>query len=338
MIYKIVTPNEGAGSSHALTQSAHLMRALPTYANEYRFGRDPRTDFQEAMAAAGLTVPDEIHADGRLHRFSTSGRRGDDSGWYVLHIDGTPAGTGGDWRTGISENWCAVAQHDLSPQERVEIQRRIREAQQMRDVEHCRRQGSSATRAQAIWESCEKAAEHRYLTTKGITAHGARLYGSRLVIPLRDTDGKIHSLQTVDPDGAKRFLPGGRVKGCYFAIGHPLGQLIVCEGFATGVSIHQATGQAVAVAFNAGNLVAVAKALHTKFPQIQISIAADDDWGTPGNPGRSQAASAALAVGGDVVLPQFPAIRPLHATDFNDLHALADLAAVRNCFNPISEA
>ena len=52
------------------------------------------------------------------------------------------------------------------------------------------------------------------------------------------------------------------MKGCYHGIGKPDGVLIVFEGYATGASIHEATGQAVALAFNAGNLEAVALDLH----------------------------------------------------------------------------
>ena len=43
------------------------------------------------------------------------------------------------------------------------------------------------------------------------------------------------------------------------------GKLIVCEGYATGASLHDATGEAVAVAFNSGNLEAVALDLRAKY-------------------------------------------------------------------------
>jgi putative DNA primase/helicase len=145
----------------------------------------------------------------------------------------------------------------------------------------------------------------------------------------------LHSLQVIDPEGGKRFQPGGRIKGCYHAIGKPEGVLIVCEGYATGASIHEATGYAVAVAFNAGNLESVALALHQKYPALQLIMAADDDWKTPGNPGMTKATQAARAVGGRVAVPTFPADRPVKATDFNDLHQLAGLDAVRACMDGV---
>ena len=53
---------------------------------------DPINAFKDSIASAGLIPPDVIHADGKLHRFSASGKRGDDTGWHVLHLDGVPAG------------------------------------------------------------------------------------------------------------------------------------------------------------------------------------------------------------------------------------------------------
>jgi putative DNA primase/helicase len=94
---------------------------------------------------------------------------------------------------------------------------------------------------------------------------------------MRDMAGILHSLQTITPAGDKRFLFGGMVKGCYHSIGKPAGLLIVCEGYATGASIHECTGHAVAVAFNAGNLEPVAVALRAKYLALKIIIAADDD-------------------------------------------------------------
>ena len=78
----------------------------------------------------------------------------------------------------------------------------------------------------------------------------------------------LHSLQFISREGDKRFLIGGRVSGCYFPIGKPDGALCIAEGYATGASIHEATGTAVAVAFNAGNLLPVASALRAKFPRL----------------------------------------------------------------------
>lgn len=291
---------------------------------------DAIEEFRRAIEASGLTPPDAIHGDGEIHRFSTNGRRGDDSGWYVLHLDGIPAGSFGCWRSGLQSTWCAKSDTAMTTAEREAHWRRIEAMKAQREAEQAQRQQQASQTAAALWQQADPATAHAYLTAKGIHSHGIKTFGDKLLIAMRDTAGGIHSLQTIAADGTKMFHPGGRVKGCYFGIGKPAGKLIVCEGFATGASIHEATGDAVAVAFNAGNLAAVALALRDKYPSLKIIIAADDDHLTEANPGMTKATAAAQAVGGLLAVPMFPADRPDKATDFNDLHQIAGLEAVRS--------
>ena len=299
---------------------------------------NPADALAQAMQAAGFVPPVEVHGDGELHRFGPTGRRGDDAGWYVLHVDGVPAGAFGCWRTGYAENWCARLDSDLTPNERRQVAQRVAAMRHQREAEQVRRHADAATAATMRWEAAAPAADHPYLLGKAVRAYGIRAEGAALLVPMRTSDGKLHSLQTIGPDGTKRFMPGGRVRGCYHAIGRPHGVLIVAEGYSTGATIHEATGQAVAVAFNAGNLEPAARALRARFPFASILIAGDDDHRTAGNPGRTAAEQAALSVGGSAVLPLFPVPRPAHATDFNDLGALAGLPAVRLAFAECLEA
>ena len=281
--------------------------------------------FQQAIAGAGLPVPEVIHGDGTLYRFSTNGKRMDQSGWYVLHDDGdVPAGAFGCWRSGLQSTWCAKSDQQMTPAERDAHRQRIKAIQQQRDTEQAQRQQQAAQSASDLLAQASPAqANHPYLVKKGVQAHGIKVFGDNLLIALRDTGGKLHSLQTIGPDGDKRFHPGGRIAGCYFGIGKPADLLVIAEGFATGASIHEATGHAVAVAFTAGNLLAVAQALRAKFPTLRLIVAADDDWKTDGNPGMTKAREATEAIGGMLAVPRFPANRPDGATDFNDLHQLA---------------
>ena len=79
---------------------------------------DPIEHFRLAIAAAGLTPPDTIIADGKIRRFSTNGERGDDSGWYMLHIDRIAAGAFGCWRSGLQSTWCAKSDNAMTNAER----------------------------------------------------------------------------------------------------------------------------------------------------------------------------------------------------------------------------
>lgn len=285
---------------------------------------DATEHFRKAIESAGLVAPETIEGDGKLHRFSSTGKRGDDAGWFVLHLDGVAAGSFGDWRSGESQNWCAKVDDDMSQAEQRAVRDRIRAAQRARDIETTRRHGESAAAALALWEAAVPAIAHPYLAAKSVRAYGVRMHGRNLLVPMRDATGQLHSLQTITADGTKRFLPGGRVKACYHSIGRPTGSLIIAEGYSTAATIHEATQGAVAVAFNAGNLEPVARALRAKYPCLGIVIAADDDWKTEGNPGRAAAQRASAAVGGVLAIPDFTGLaRGDHDTDWNDLARLA---------------
>ncbi len=289
-------------------------------------------EFRCAIAATGLTVPDVVVDDGLLHKFSTNGRPSDRAGWYVLHADAIPAGVFGCWRSLPTTSWCAKADTAMTPAELSAHRQRIQAMRAQRDADEADRLKSEANKAAARWKAAAPAdPSHAYLARKRVQAHGIRQDGSMLLVPLRDTNSALHSLQTITADGDKRFK--GRMKGCYHAIGKTNGRwLLIVEGYATAATVFEATGLPVAVAFNADNLMAVALALHRAYPALALVLCADDDWLTEGNPGVSKARQAAMAVGGVVVVPQFPAGRPATATDFNDLFLMAGLGAVRACF------
>ncbi|HPE73250.1 MAG TPA: hypothetical protein PK018_13970, partial [Candidatus Competibacter sp.] len=78
--------------------------------------------FRSAMLAAGLDYAGKIIADGTLHRIKINGDKATNS-WYVLHGDGLPAGTFGDYKRGIKETWCAKSAENLTEEERAERRR-----------------------------------------------------------------------------------------------------------------------------------------------------------------------------------------------------------------------
>ena len=214
---------------------------------------------------------------------------------------------------------------ELSPAERLAFTRRMDALRRLHDAEQKQRQAEAATASALRWAAAMPAGEHPYLSTKGIRAHGIRVEaGHSLLIPLRDFKGHLHSLQSIAPDGSKRFMPGGRTKGCYHAIGNPSGKLLIAEGYATAATLYEQTGHAVAVAFNSGNLLPVAQALRGKYPCLTLVLCADDDWQSEGNPGLTAASIAARSIGGLLAVPDFSGFeRKATDTDFNDLQRLA---------------
>jgi putative DNA primase/helicase len=198
---------------------------------------------------------------------------------------------------------------------------------------------AASDNAAFFWNSSESTPEevskHPYQRRKHIQSHGTKIYHGRLIIGGMDCNralmipmmlnGKISSLQFINCDGEKRFLKGGE-KGSYLigniAINKPI---CISEGFATGASIHQATDYAVIVAFDAGNLCKIAKALRAQQPDAMIVLCADDDAA-----GRSNASEAARVIGGFVATPIFSNESNMNnQTDFNDMAKLSGLGAVK---------
>ena len=290
---------------------------------------DALSNFRETIRAAGLEPPDVIEP-GKIHRFPGYGKgSSNQAGWCRLFDDGL-GGSFGDWSTGLSETWQAKRDKPYSRTERAAFARRAEEARRQAETERQQQYAEAAEKAASIWNTTTPANDdHPYLVRKGIKANGARLHRGALVIPVL-SGSALQSLQFINDDGSKRFLSGGRITGGYFSIGtiQEEDALCIAEGFATGATIQQATGYPVAVAFNAGNLEPVAKAMRHKLPGLPIILCADDDADTKGNPGITKANHAALVVGGKVAVPSFGYQRPAGMTDFNDMAALLGLEAV----------
>lgn len=280
---------------------------------------DHAYQFRRAIEAMLGNVNTPI-ADGNIHRFRIeSDRANTRNGWYVLHLDGIASGAFGSWKTGESHTWCSRKPAD--PLEADLIARRIMEARRQRDIQQQQRQQNATERARKLWrDSSDADAEHPYLIAKGVRAFNLRQCGDLLLVPLYHRS-QLVNLQTIAADGSKRFLSGGKVKGCYSLIGAPEAgkPLYLCEGWATGATIHAETGNAVACAMNCGNLLEAGRHLFRLYPDAVLIVAADDDRRTPGNPGKTAAIQAAQALGSGLVLPHWPDDAPLHLSDFNDL-------------------
>jgi putative DNA primase/helicase len=285
------------------------------------------------MAARGIVPPDELLTDGKIHRCDVEGKNGKGDASYLLHLDGIPAGGFENFRDGLGwQNWRADTDRAWTPAEDAAHQAKVEAARKQRQADEAKRHEEARRVCALIWNQAtpiDPEAPHPYLARKGVQSYGLRVTGGgQLIIPVRDTAGTLHSLQFIGEDGAKRFKTGGRKQGCYFSIGKPNGVLCIAEGYATGASIYEATGNAVAVAFDAGSLLPVAKALLAKLPDVKIILCADDDWRTEGNPGLTKATEAARAVDGLLAVPDFGDNRPDGAKDFNDMAALCGLEAV----------
>jgi len=301
----------------------------------------PADDFRLFVSSRlGCEPPPRIEP-GRFVRFPTSGKRDDDAGYAKLFADGR-GGIVGDFRTGAYHVWQAKPERPLTEGERLAWRERIERERREAVTEREREEKEAAQRAVGIWNSAPPApADHDYLAAKRIEPHGVRVYrgplaaaGMRcdgaLIVPVRNLAGEIQTLEFIALDGQKRFLPRGRKSGGYYSIGKVRDVLCIAEGFATGASVQEATGHAVAVAFDAGNLEAVARALRAQYPQAKIVIAGDND---ASGTGQRAAEAAARAVGGLIATPA-------PGKDWNDVHreqgAEAVARALANARAPVA--
>ena len=280
----------------------------------------------DAMVQAGLKPElSEPIFDGKIHRFRDlmHDRPGKLNGWYVLHDGGDfIAGVFGHWKIDLKETFCSRDIKHLTTIEKSAYHAKMSEICTTAEEETKRSRAESRKRSADIWNIAKPAPyDHPYLVTKGIKPFGCKIFYDKLVIPVR-INNVLTGLQFISTNGEKKFKTGTEITGGYCFIGTPNeNTILICEGFATGASCHEASGHAVAVAFTAGNLIVVAKALRKEYPKHKLIICADDDHTTECNPGISKAMEAANAVLGSLAIPAFPdtASRKDSETDFNDL-------------------
>jgi len=302
--------------------------------------------FKAAIRERSIEPPEQIIADGVLHRFHIAGQKpGSQNGAYNLHLDGVkPAGYFEDFKSGIKANWKVDG--PVKPLTNVERQQH-EAAKKQRQEQQARAYEQAAHTARHLLEIAKPMTgnDHPYLIKKQVDSfglHRLKVWTKRikneagqwsnlnipnvLLVPLIDSNGRLWNLQAIFSElnlqlgRNKDFLTGARLSGLFHVIGQPGPEIIICEGYATGASLHIATNIQTLCAMSAGNLLNVAQAVRAVNSRKKITIYADNDTKTPGNPGLTAAKKAALAVGGFLAVPPIPG-------DFNDM-AIMDEASV----------
>jgi len=292
--------------------------------------------FRAIIEGAGLRT-DTIIADGKLHRCGTVGKEHGSDGSYRLYPDPPLFGCYWNFRTGENATWNAGATVLLSVEERA----RIRAVQEVRRQLENAHEATARERAFRIMATSRPApANHPYLVHKGVKPYDniRILQDSRLVLPIHNSLGALQSVQFLSKEGEKRFLAGGKVRGGFFPISGDDDIIYIVEGYATGATIHEATGNTVLVAFTCFNLLSVASIARVSSPDRTIVICADNDHETAAklgkNPGLAHATTAALACKALLAIPQFK--NPVGKTDFNDLALAEGLEVVKDILNAAS--
>lgn len=327
--------------------------------------------FLGAMAAEGIICNDSIIADGRIHKFKADGDRGSRKrGWYLLHMDGKPSGAFGHYsllggQHGIK--WTCENAVKFTPEERRAFREQAERKRLQREQEQREEYAEAAARARLIWDQAVPTEDHPYLERKGVNSHGLRIgkweiidhetgevqtvSTSALLVPFMGPGRRMRGLQAIFPNSKnilrrdKDTLKGCEKMGSYYPIGRPQevfyqGEMrkvfMVGEGYATVATCVEAIGHMGLVAFDAGNLIHVARRLRKEFPDAVIVFLADNDLWSLGNPGLTAATDGAKEVGGLVMVPPFTVDMGTPEnkgpSDFNDWAALDGHQAIIDLF------
>lgn len=290
----------------------------------------------EKLQEAGLVV-DSLQTDGQLHRCGTGKDPHGLDAAYIVHLDPPASLWWQNWQTGMAGTWCAKDGKRLSNEEREALNQRIAEDRRKDKEDRQKRYAEAAQKAEMIWKDATpiEGQGHDYLKKKDVQSYGLRACNGALTVPVYGENGNLQSLQFIRGDGVKRFLTGGKMSGGFFSI--PAkdkskdGTLYIAEGYATAASVHEATGCAVLVAFNAGNLLAVAQMARRRYPERELVLCADYDNPSEQSPqaggvGVAKATEAARAIGGCLAIPDLDGQK----ADFNDLAQAKGLEYVRS--------
>jgi putative DNA primase/helicase len=266
----------------------------------------------DAIRAAGWKPPQNIPT-GKTTRFATGDKGNDRNGWVYPFSDGTGA-VFGCWRTGEVHIWQLKRDKPLTKAELTELRRKAEQAKRLAEIEREQRHQQAAIEvAQIVKDAKPAPAKHGYLIRKQIQGHNLLIDSqNRLIVKIYDQNGQLVNIQRISPDGTKRFHAGARIKGCFSVVGNHAKDssepVIICEGVATGYSLHQHTGHFVVMALSASNLQPVAETWKQLRPMAQIILAGDNDLS---GVGQQAAHLAALSVNGLLIVPSVEG-------DFND--------------------
>jgi putative DNA primase/helicase len=311
---------------------------------------DNYQDVVHQMEAFGVEfTPRDLPLQIPTPKRKTFGKKG--KWWYWLQLFRPSAGGEfvvgkfGTYKHGGSEQKVDIDWKRLSDEERTRMQAERQAAAQRAEQARHDAAELAALSAGELWARASKEGHSPYLERKGVRGEACRyLPDGTLVIPLlrydRPRAEALRAVQRIQPDGFKLFTKGFSKTGCSVRLGEVTDDtkvVMVCEGYATGLSIRMATSRdwPVFVALDAYNLVFVVDLLRVLHRRPHILICADDDWKSEDhdgpNPGRTKARLAAKTNERcEIAWPVFDSARRQEKdTDFNDLHAREGLEVVQ---------
>ncbi|RAX59326.1 hypothetical protein CCZ01_00910 [Helicobacter monodelphidis] len=255
--------------------------------------------FKNALENHGLIIDASPIMDGKIHRVKTITDKGrEKSGAYSGFLDEYPAGFIQNFKTGIKENWKMPLElkQDITNYQALN-QKKIIAPTKNKEQEILELQEKTALKIEEEYQNAHWAySNHPYLNKKGFNENFYLKQDNRgsLLIPLKDENGKIWSVQRIFPNGDKiigiirtkdekeqGIEYSAKKSGCFHIVGAKnleyCKEFIIAEGFATAATIYKALNKPVIMGVDAGNLPKIVEVLKAKFQNTPITLIADND-------------------------------------------------------------
>jgi len=294
-------------------------------------------ELERCMESRGVYIRGKINYNltDKFQRFAAARHHKRSKDLFVVLHNYDRGATFGDWH--YPEDWFTYWNKDYGRPTPSDLARNHHELQK-RKQEQAYERSKREWRARELWAKfyvSHTPVTHPYVINKRINPYYARQVRSWLLIPVRDIEYKLITLQLIKPDGFKRLWKGTSGKDLMIWLCDDLpedycGIIRVCEGYATGATIHQVTKSPVVCSLGVSNLKSVVISLRQRYVHAIIKICADNDqWGND-NVGLTIARSISLQAGVSICYPDFANMKiGLKPTDFNDLFQLTNAMEVK---------
>jgi phage/plasmid primase-like uncharacterized protein len=309
------------------------------YAGNYEYTTEehPRTAIIKVLQEHGFKPPHGIPPNKIVRFQDPTDKAGKKSGWCIYYENIKGDAVYGSLVFGSFKGdpfdkmvWSNKRTEYMSVAEKAWHTAKIEHARQVHEAETQALNTEMASEAERIYNAAPEIKEHDYIKKKKIKPYRAKAHNEFIILPIY-IDEKISSLQYIKADGEKRYLPGGAIRDGYCAIPGDNSTVYVCEGWATGCSIREVTGNTVYVSYQSSNIYGVTAAAQKLNQGSMIVIAADNDRHTDGNPGMAKATTVGQALGVQVIVPIFGQDK---GTDFNDVHVFEGLDVIKRQLEP----
>lgn len=302
-------------------------------------------------------------SDGEFSRFPDADRSAGSPGWCLPFYDGGKliAASYGTWRdTGENHLWKFSGYGAITEDQKQEFERKFEakksELKKLTEAKNL----AAAEQSLKLYGTAKELPKHPYSVRKGIalTPFVRSLKGTLMIPLVRTADvtstaanirKNIATAQFIKGNGDKQLLPGGKKQGAFHIIDGDDTVVLVAEGYATAVTLHEATGYTAVMAVDCGNLKPVGHALKNsaRFKNSALLFCADNDKykDEDKNPGVDAAMAAVESISkpdvykprsAELVVPTFQD-ETSKPTDFNDLAALEGLQEVKNQVMPVAQ-